>query len=235
MRKEPYIVLDLTAGQVFEHICLESDDVITAARRDGRMGPSFRFVSRVLRRETELAFITDHRLTVRLRRRRKPMRQHIVDLRFIDADAIVERRFDWRTLLAASALAGLGALTGCVAVLISELRWQQVGIQSSFVLAAAAVLAGIVPLYRHLSTFELRSVHGDARLVRVMGGLGDSRTRQAFIAELSGRVEAARGKPRSTQQFLCDEMREHHRLWNEGVLSDVGYETSKRRILAAHA
>src|SRR5215218_3486254 len=113
MRKEPYIVLDLTAGQVFEHICLESDDVITAARRDGRMGPSFRFVSRVLRRETELAFITDHRLTVRLRRRRKPMRQHIVDLRFIDADAIVERRFDWRTLLAASWLASCRFTVTC--------------------------------------------------------------------------------------------------------------------------
>jgi hypothetical protein len=237
MRQEPYIGLDMSAGQLVEHICLASEDVLAPARRrESRNGPTFKFVSRVFRCETELAFITDHRLGVRVRRRGKAIHKYIVDLRFIDADVIAERRFDRRALLAAFALAGLAVLGSFVALQTSGPRWYQVGMQSSIALAVAVGLACIVRICRQLMTFELRSVHGDVSLARVMGGLNSADARREFVAELSGRVEAARGEhPPSRQRFLCDEMREHHRLWNEGVLSDVTYETSKRRILAAHA
>ncbi len=72
-------------------------------------------------------------------------------------------------------------------------------------------------------------------LALISGNLGCSRSLESFMAELGRRSEAARSQvAQSKQQFLRDEMREHHRLWSEGVLPDAVYDASKRRILQAH-
>jgi hypothetical protein len=52
---------------------------------------------------------------------------------------------------------------------------------------------------------------------------------------LSRRVADARARaPQSRQQFLRDELREHRRLFEEGVLPEPVYEAGKQRILKAH-
>jgi hypothetical protein len=48
-------------------------------------------------------------------------------------------------------------------------------------------------------------------------------------------INAAKAeRPQERPQFLRDEMREHHRLRELGVLSEEQYEQSKARILASH-
>ncbi len=44
---------------------------------------------------------------------------------------------------------------------------------------------------------------------------------------------SSRSQPK--QHFLCDSMREHHRLRELGVLSQSEYEQSKAHILAQHS
>jgi hypothetical protein len=101
--------------------------------------------------------------------------------------------------------------------------------------AVAAVCFGLVGVLRTRDVVELRSVHGDAPLAGIAGRLGSARAAGSFVAELAQRVKAAVAQSaQSKQQFLRDEMREHHRLWSEGVLSDAVYEASKLRILRAH-
>jgi hypothetical protein len=68
-----------------------------------------------------------------------------------------------------------------------------------------------------------------------MGGIGSTREGKQFFIELIKSINAARlerGQPK--QEFLCDTLREHHRLWQLGVLSEREYERSKARILAQH-
>ena len=166
---------------------------------------------------------------VRLDRPGKTIRKYVVDLRFIHAEA--ETRIAWRLWLATAALAGLGTLSYWLA----SHGWHQIGSQAPIVVATASVCVGLLGLYQTRVTIDLRSTHGDAQLAEVIGSLGNTRDARLFIDELSQRVETARGLPaQSKQHFLRDEMREHYRLWREGVLSEAAYEASKRRILAAH-
>lgn len=219
-----------------EHICLESDEPVVAARPCATAGgPTLKVVSNLRGCETELTIGGDHRLAIRSRRRRQPLRQYVVDLRFVDAEPVVERRVAWRCWQATAALAALGALWYWPGPQLSDPVWQQAGLQASIGLLTAALCTGLFAWYRTRETIELRSRHGGALLAEVTGSLGCSRAAGDFIAEMGRRIEAARSQAGQTrQQVLRDEMREHHRLWNEGVLSDTRYDASKRRILQAH-
>ena len=78
-------------------------------------------------------------------------------------------------------------------------------------------------------------MHGEATLASVTGGIGSARNGKKFFVELIKNINAAKSaRPQGKQQFLRDEMREHHRLRELGVLTEQQYEESKARILAAH-
>jgi hypothetical protein len=237
MRRALPLQVDRVLGFNTEHISLASDEPIVPDRPIElvRRGPSFTFASRLLGCETELTFSSDHRLLVRTRRRRGPTCKYVIDLRFVDATAVAGRRIAWRWWQAAATLAVLVALVQWVTLQFADPDWQEVGLQGSIGCATAAVCVGLYGLYRTRESVELRSLHGAARLAEITGSLGCAKAVQSFAAELAQQVEAARSQaPQSKQQFLRDEMREHHRLWNEGVLSDPAYEASKRRILQSH-
>lgn len=223
-------------GSKAEHICLESEEVVVAEPRLAvRSGPTFRFESRLPAAETEFTFSTDHRLTVRSHRPRRPVCKYVIDLRFVDPDAIVGRRIAWRWWQGAAVLAGLAALGQWLPARFGDADWQQATWPAAAALAITAACLGFVGLLRTRDIVELRSVHGAAPLAGIAGRLGSARTTGSFVAELAHRVNAALARSaQSKQQFLRDEMREHHRLWSEGVLSDAVYEASKLRILRAH-
>jgi hypothetical protein len=80
------------------------------------------------------------------------------------------------------------------------------------------------------------SVNGRARLFDVVGGLGVFHALREFESELDGHIRRAGGLRGATRaQQLRDEMREHYRLQQHGVLSMPEYEESKARILKQHA
>ena len=227
---------DLGSAIQAEHICLESEEPIFADRpRGSRVGPTLTVTSSPRGFETELAFRADHQLEVRTRRRREPVRHYVVDLRFVEAEPVVERRVAWRCWQAAATLAALGLLGYGLSPEFAVAGWKQAGWQVSIGLLTGAACMGLLGWYRTRDVIVLRSVHGAARLAEITGGLGCARGAGTFMAELRRRIEAARSQAtQSKQQFLRDEMREHHRLWNAGVLSDSVYDACKRRILEAH-
>src|SRR5262249_22326781 len=105
-------------------------------------------------------------------------------------------------------------------------------------LVVAAVWAGttLVGLYRTTETISLRSTCGGARL------LEDTRRPRAFrpplplAPKLLAHIRLAAAARRHTKaEHLRDEMREHQRLRELGVLSVGDYEVSKARILGQHA
>jgi len=227
VRYSDSLQFDFAPAVQAEHICLQSDEAIVVDRaRGARVGPVLTVASRLRGCETEVAFLDNHRLAVRSRRPRRPRQDYVLDLRFLDAQPVRERRIAWLCWQTSAALA----------VLAASSHWLHPGILGSIGLLTAAICAGMLALYRTRETIEFRSMHGQARLLEIRGGLGCSRAVASFTAELARRITAARAHmPQSRQQFLRDEMREHRRLQGNGVLSVDAYEASKQRILQAHA
>ena len=109
------------------------------------------------------------------------------------------------------------------------------GMPAAIGLLMATLCLGTLALYRTHDTIELLSVHGRAVLAEITGNVGISRATGDFVAEIGRRTADARAQQRqSKQQFLRDELREHRRLFEDGVLGEAAYEAGKRRILQAH-
>jgi hypothetical protein len=73
-------------------------------------------------------------------------------------------------------------------------------------------------------------------LLDFTGGPGTFRALRPFVAKLTAHIRLASAARRRTKaEHLRDEMREHQRLRELGVLSVSDYEASKARILGQHA
>ena len=222
--------------QATEHIVLESDERRVPALRTARKVHSrLRVQSGVRRRASELALIDYCYLSVRTWRSRSPDAQYVLDLRFVDPALRLSRHVAWR-FLAASAVLAVLAVALAWRISASSTPWRHEWLLPLGGLFGLAVCAALVGLYRTTKTLVLFSVSGRARLLEVTGGVGSFRAMRRFSRTLAAHVRIASARRRrSRAEHLRDEMREHLRLKEAGVLSEKEYEMSKARILAKHA
>ena len=218
-----------------EHILLESDDEravpeLGAART---VHSRLRSRSRLRRRVVELDIIDYYYLSVRMRRR-SAVFAYVLDLRYVDHAIRRSRHVAWRWLTSTLALAAL--TVGCARQVGSlPPGWQHYALPVCASLVGLTVCAGLVSAYRTTETLSLYSAHGRARLLEFTSGLGTLRASRPFMLKLAAHLRAAFAARRSSKaQHLRDEMREHFRLRQAGVLSNEEYEQSKTRILAEH-
>ncbi len=236
VQNAPQMDVNLAEALGAEHICLESDEFVVPRRPRGlAIGPTLAVRSRLHGCETELAVLEGHQLGIRLRRPRGLDRRYVVDLRFVDAEPVVRRRVAWRVWQLFVALAILASIAGWLAASRSAPLWLGNAWLATLVLASLAAVNGLLALYRTHETVAFVSVHGRANLAEVTGRIGCRRACAAFATDLGRRVaEARQAIAQSRQQFLRDELREHRRLHEDGVLAADAYEAGKRRILRAH-
>ncbi|HLB85432.1 MAG TPA: hypothetical protein VJK00_11890 [Steroidobacteraceae bacterium] len=222
--------------QATEHIVLESDERRVPALRTARKVHSrLRVQSSVRRRASELALIDYCYLSVRTWRSRSPDAQYVLDLRFVDPALRLSRHVAWR-FLAASAVLAVLAVALAWRISASSTPWRHEWLLPLGGLFGLAVCAALVGLYRTTKTLVLFSVSGRARLLELTGGVGSFRAMRSFSRTLAAHVRIASARRRrSRAEHLRDEMREHLRLKEAGVLSEKEYEMSKARILAKHA
>jgi hypothetical protein len=219
-----------------EHILLESEERVVPERRAARnVHAQCVFRSRLRNRTLQLEIIDFYYLAVKIRRARSLASEYVLDLRFVDPMIHFSRHIAWKWIGATSAIAALACVSlSCVNSLPHGWRhyW-------SFVCAGlfGLALSGLlVCTYRTTETLALRSTHGHARLLQFTGRLGMSKALRPFIAKLGAHMRISMAARRSTKVgHLRDEMREHFRLKELGVLADAEYEAGKTRILAAHA
>ena len=218
-----------------ERVCLTADEfVIDSSLRGSRRGPTLTVANRYRRCATELALLDGHRLAVHVQGRDE--RRYVVDLRFVAETPLSHRSIAWNCWLA-----GLASLVA--AGLVAWLAWSErthPEAWSAWVVALALVATafglGAVALYRTYETTLLYSVHGRVTLARLTGTVGSARQAAGFHTELARSISAARAAiAQSRQAYLRDELREHRRLHEDGVLTAEAYEAGKRRILQAHA
>ena len=217
-----------------EHIHIEADPGVVAAPpalRRRKVRASYALQSRLRGCATELAIHDDHFVAVRTVRPDAEPRKYEVDLRFASPKPVRVRTISWFWLALAASLALLA--TG--GIWASWGDWTSPILLTALVTLLAASGATILFLRRTVESLEFVSVHGGATLISVVGGIGSARAGKQFFVELIRSINAAKAeRPQERPQFLRDEMREHHRLRELGVISEEQYEQGKARILASH-
>lgn len=218
-----------------EYILLESDEQPTvphpraSRKRHARVEAPDRIRRRVLRLEIFDYFY----LAVRVQRAQSVTAEYVLDLRFVDPSVRMSRHIATRWLVATLVLAALAVAIGLrVQGSAAPGNW----LVACLIASTLAVGAGFVCAYRTTETLAVFSIHGRARLLEYTGMLGLGRALRPFLIKLSAHVRIAiAARRRSKALHLRDEMREHARLHETGVLSKPEYEAGKVRILAAHA
>jgi hypothetical protein len=218
-----------------EHILLESDDRAIPGRHSARRTHAhLRFYSTLRRCTVELDIIDYYYLSVRIGRGRAPLVEYVLDLRFAAPSVLRYRHLPWKWMTAALAFGALSA-AGLWWSSVSEPGWRRELLAVVAALVVPTAGATLVSAYRMTETLCLLSVHGRANLLKLTGGLGTFRSVRAFTRRLEAHIDIAGAARRSSRgQHLRDEMREHFRLHQAGVLSNQAYDESKKRILAAH-
>lgn len=217
-----------------EHIVLESDfREVPELRVARKVHARIAFRSRLRRRFLQLEIFDYYYLSVRSQLRSATL-DYVLDLRFI-AMPQVSRHVSWRWITASLLLTGLG-----YAILhfghAAPPWWQRHWLSACVALAAAWVAATLVAAYRTTETITLFSTVGSAKLLEYTGGLGTLRGVRRFMAKVAAHLRLAAAARRHTKaQHLRDEMREHARLKELGVLCEPEYESAKARILGKHS
>lgn len=162
--------------------------------------------------------------------------RYTVDLRYVDPRPAGIRKVAWRWLYAGL---GLSALTAIAVTLYSFAPTLAKSIGGLYTAIGLGVLAvgALVLSYRFSREFVVFvSVHGRARLITIRGGLGTIRRVKPCTTEIVKHAKVARLQAASQQRqsYLRDEMREHSRLREQGVLNEQDYTAARQRILRAH-
>lgn len=220
-----------------EHISIEATpDVGTPVRHPHRRTLSkFILSSRLRGVSTELSLLQDHYISVRQSRGKEEPRKYVLDLRFVNARPERVRSIAWMFL---------GATIAVVLATVAALLWARFEATTLWThpgffggVAGTVIAAVLLTLFlrRTTESLQFKSVHGDATMISITGGIGAAKSGKAFLVDLIKNINAAKQlRPQPLIEFLRDEMREHHRLRELNVLAEEEYEAAKSRILAQH-
>lgn len=219
-----------------EHIVLESDvREIPHFRSQRRVHATLQCRSRLQRRRLDLSIIDYYYLGVCLVQSAAAPQEYVLDLRFVDPSFALTRRVPWRCIWAALALTAAAAAATMWFAAETAAPQRHLAALISAALAAAAVLAWVAVAARLVETVALLSLHGRAAVLEYRGGAGTLRRARPFMKKLAAHVQLAVAARRAIMaEHLRDELREHYRLKEAGVLAAEIYEACKKRILARH-
>lgn len=216
-----------------QHILRESDLREVPHPRATRKVHARVTIPAILRRRSLLIEIVDYYyLKVRVNRARAMDAEYLVDLRFVDASFQVARHIASRWLVAALSLVALAA---CIALRAGDSTAPAAWLAACGIVSVLALGSAVVALYRTTETLTVFSSHGRAKVLEFACHLGALRAVKPFMTKLAAHVRLAEAARRPNRaEHLRDEMREHFRLREAGVLSAEEYENGKGRILAEH-
>src|SRR5215469_12104442 len=218
-----------------EHILLESDDRdLPDLAHPRTVHARLVLRSRLRKRVIQLEIIDYYYLSIRSRSPTNLL-EYVLDLRFVNTPRR-SRHVAWRWIIASLLLIALPSAVAAGIDYSATSWWHHHWPVVCVTVIGGWILATLVATYRTTETVSLFSVCGAARLLEFTGGLGTFRVARLFIAKLSAHIRLAAGARRRTKtEHLRDEMREHLRLKEIGVLSAEEYEQSKARILKQHS
>jgi hypothetical protein len=221
--------------QTTEHILLESDFREVPDLQDARtVHARIEFRSRLRRRVLHLEIFDYYYLAVRSHSR-SILLEYVLDLRFVDEPRRF-RHIAWRWITFSLLLITLATVLASRIHSSATLWWPHHWLGPVCItIMVVWPFAMLVSVHRTTETVILFSTHGGARQLECTGGLGTFRVLRPFMAKLAAHIRlASTARRRTKAEHLRDEMREHLRLKEIGVLTAGEYETAKVRILDQH-
>jgi hypothetical protein len=219
-----------------EHISLEADAEIAAPTRPPhrKVRSTYALKSGLRDCATELSLLDEHYLQVHAVRG-KESKKYSIDLRFLNSQPVRNRNIAWFWWALALLQAG-GTGIGLWLAMANAQPLTSMGFIGGCIAAIGMIGAAVFGVRQTTESLNFVSVHGGATLVNVIGGIGSTKKGKSFFVSMIKEIAAAKAaRQQAKQQWLRDEMREHHRLRELGVLSEEDYEASKTRILKAHS
>lgn len=204
-------------------------------RSQRRVHATLQCRSRLQRRRLNLSIIDYYYLAVCLVQSAAAPQEYVLDLRFVDPAFAFSRRVPRRCIWAALALSAAAIVSTMWFAAETTAPRRHLAALISAALFAGAVLAYLAVAVRLVETVALHSLHGRAAVLEYRGSAGTLRRARPFMRKLAAHVQLAAAARRATMaEHLRDELREHHRLKEAGVLAAETYDACKRRILARH-
>jgi hypothetical protein len=219
-----------------EHISLEGETELAAPTRPPhrKVRSTYAMKSGLRDLSTELSLLDDHYLQVHAVRG-KDSKKYSIDLRFLNSQPVRIRNiawFWWSLMFLQACATGIGLWLA----MANAHPLTSMGFIGGCIAALGMIGAAVFGARQTTESLNFTSVHGGATFVQVLGGIGSTKKGKSFFVAMIKEIAAAKtARQQSKQQWLRDEMREHHRLRELGVLSESEYETSKARILRAHS
>jgi hypothetical protein len=228
--------LSETAVHHAEHISLQSETVETRAKPVARKAlVKYQLRSRARGSQTRVSILEGQFVAVNTKRQRAPEQEHNVDLRFVDPRPVGIRKVGWPWMYVAIGLTILAIAAAVFAIAFASPIARVWAVPTAIVLGTFTVSSYLMCLYSTTESLLFVSVHGRARVITITGGLGTTRAARKCAVDVVKHINLARKQSKQTRQsFLRDEMREHNRLHEQGVITDEQFADAKTRILQAH-
>jgi hypothetical protein len=212
------------------HIVLESSrDEQRTARRPKSVVERFELKSLFRGTRTRLTLYQEGFLAVQTELGRLRRKELTLDLRYLDARPSVARTGDVRLLYPAGGAAALAVLLVALAGFgaLSPLA----SFASAFVLAVVSAAITWRFLYGNGELAVFRTARGHGEVLELFASIGESATLRRIVPAIVAGIRAAAEPSPDTQTYLREEMREHYRLAQSGVLSEDECTTCTQRIL----
>jgi hypothetical protein len=208
---------------VVEHICLASDQEDSPEDRVTNAS----FTQRSKWHCSEFTVFNEHYIEIERSGFAEKPQCCQIDLSVLSSKPRRLICIDWIFMALALALFALATVSGAAGA---------VGRSASItaLLLAAALLALGLALLRSSDRMVYFSKHGRAPLLVLRNRNPDRAALQAFVHDISERIRRTRNRWSDRQGFLSAELREHRRIYEQGMLSRRQYERAKRRILKRH-
>lgn len=152
-----------------------------------------------------------------------------IDLHFLDATPESSRHVPMRLLKIFAGSAAGTAVCSIPAWFGWLMPWSM---SVTLVVLTATAIIGCAAFYRTQERIVFKTLHGRAEAIRLVAGLGTIRQYRKLVPQLSEAiVHAAVANSDETSIYLRAEMREHYRLREDGILTDIECAESTSRVL----
>ena len=209
---------------------MEGEDVDAGPEiaRNSEPQQHFHIVNRSHALQTEMILFQGGWLSLRQHSRNKPGEARMINLGYVDPEPTVTRFFAKRLLLLSGALAAAAILCATLAF------WSilvMVTLPAAILLLTGAGVAFIMCAYRTRKDVTFHTRYGRAPVIALMATLGSFRTMRSVTPQLIEAIEKARIEEPDSKKRYRNEMREHYRLRECGVIDEVVCTHSTQRIL----
>ncbi len=214
-----------------EEICLtatDADPEPQQSQEPARQVAGLEQVNRMRRCRSQFTLYSNHRLAVRTQGALQNPRDYGVHLGILDPQPKRQLRIAWHYVLG---FVVLSASAGFLASLSDTTNSSLLAVMAS----ASAALSLVLAIYRSHDRLVFYSQHGRVPLVVLFNRLPDRVMLDAFTDALIKEIKGARVHYPYTSETLSEELKEHRRLREAGVISSRRYDIVKQRILGQHS